>query len=315
MIFKPRKKAAGRQPLDERRRQAYEGATRAPKAFSYHANRLEQDANTGRQQNRDEDKKNNKVARYLFNRAGFVLASVAVVFCLINVLKLSSNPKVEPLLASSNAFSLHSPAVYQSAASALFKKSLANNNKITVDTQSIEEALKKEFPELADVSIAMPLLGHRPIVYVQPTQPAFILSSSEHQAFIIDENGRALIDINEVPDLGKLKLLSIQDQSGLPLSNGNLVLPNVDVAFIKTIIAQFKAQKIGISALILPAGGSELDVHLSGKQFFVKFDLHNYSSGIQQAGTFISAYKKLNQEGRLPSSYIDVRVLGRAYYR
>jgi hypothetical protein len=71
---------------------------------------------------------------------------------------------------------------------------------------------------------------------------------------------------------------------------------------------------MSVGSMILPAGTSELDVHLAGQPYFVKFNLNN-NDPRQQAGTFLAAIANLQKNHITPAQYIDVRVDGRAYYQ
>lgn len=300
---------SGRNPV-------YNERPRSPRAFSYHANRADEGFNTGRMQPREQDvRRQAKLSRYWRQRFGMIVASVVIVVCAVNVLQLSVDPKIVPLTSSSNNYFLRTNSEYEQAVKKLFESSLFNSNKITVNTSRIAQQLKQESPELSDVSIMLPVIGHRPVVYIAPTTPSLVLSSNQNEAYILDQNGKALANVSQVPNFGALHLPEVVDQSGLKIELGSVALPSADVSTIQTIVGQLQSQHYQLSALVMPAAASELDVHFVGKPYIGKFNLHTPDSARQQAGTFVATDQYLAGQHKVPGQYIDVRVDGRAYYK
>jgi hypothetical protein len=256
-----------------------------------------------------------KLMRYWRQRFGVLVATAIIIVCAVNILQLSADPKVVPLTSSSNNYFLRNTTTYEQAAQKLFKSSLLNGNKLTVNTDQIAENLRQEFPELSDVSITLPLIGHRPVVYIAPTTPSLILATGQNQAYVLDENGKALAATSQVPDVDALQLPLVTDQSGIKLATGSVALPSDDIAFILTINGQLRAQHYQPSSLVLPPATSELDVHFKGKSYYGKFNMHNTATAKQQAGTFVATDTYLAGKHITPAQYIDVRVDGRAYYK
>jgi len=251
---------------------------------------------------------------FVRKRFGLLIVGMAVVACLINFLRLSSDPKVESSNITQANYLLHDKATYQAAAQAYLSSSVFNGNKLTVNTTKVEREMMRQYPELMSVNIALPLAGHRPVMYFRTAAPCFILVGSTGQSFVIDENGKALIAAVNVSNLGKLNLPAIRDESGLKLSQGSIVLSSTSVTFIKVVLAQLKANKVPIAQLSLPAAASQLNVYPAGKPYYVKFNLQT-TQATQQTGTYLATAEKLQEQGITPSQYIDVRVDGRAYYR
>ena len=300
-------------PSGRRRSPSTQGRT--PQAFSYHANRLEQDYNLGRQQPREQELRSRALTmRYWRQRITVLLTGLVVAVCVFNVLRLTSDPKVVVLSSSSNTYFLQATGTYERAAQKLLSSSFLNNNKITVNTEAVTTKLKQEFPELADVSITVPLISHRPIVYIASTTPSVVLATEQHESFVLDNNGKALASAASVSGLSDLGLPVVTDQSGLHVRIGSDVLPASNIDFIRTVVAEIQAKKYSVSSLTLPAAASELDVRLGGKPYFIKFNMHN-DDPMQQAGTFFATDHYLTGKGVTPGQYIDVRVDGRVYYK
>ncbi len=273
--------------------------------------------NTGRQLPRastgtSASKKNFK--RFLLQRFGLIVLLIALVVSSFNVLSLSSSARIVSLTSggSSDMF-LHDKKVYQQAADKLLAGSVWNRNKITVNADGISRQMLKQFPELSSASVTLPLISKRPTVYVQTAQPALILVA-KNGSFVIDTGGKALVNAANLPDMTRRTLPIVTDQSGLKATLNRQVLSSGDIGFIRTVIEQLAASHVTVSALVLPAGASELDVHIDGQPYTVKFNLES-GDARQQAGTFLATQAKLQSQHVAPSHYVDVRVDGRAYYK
>lgn len=236
-------------------------------------------------------------------RAGGLALILAIVVSLVSVLTLSPHAKIEPASAANTA--------YQTTADQLLASSFWNHNKLTIDAGGIKRQLMTRFPNLADVSVTVPLLAHRPIIYVQPAK-ALMVVAANNGAFVVDQNGRALMPSANLPTAGKLP--QVVDQSGLPLSVGRQVLTSDDVNFIQTVLGELAAKHVEVSSMVLPVSSRELDVYVAGQPYLVKFNLAS-NDARQQAGTYLAAAAELQREHVTPAHYIDVRVDGRAYYQ
>jgi hypothetical protein len=286
--------------------------------FSYHASRSVREDRLGRVTSDEPPQRQFKRrARRIARRIPAYIALIIILFCVGNAITLSNNPKVIPIgdktdKASQQLF-IRSSSIYQNAAQKLFDTSIMNRNKLTVDASHITTQLKQEFPELQSVSIALPLLGHRPVVYIQPAAPTFILTNQHGGVFVLDKSGRALVSGNDAVQAAKLNLPTVHDDSGLEVRVGQIALPSNDVAFIAQVAGQLQAQHIGYDSLTLPAAASELDVKVTGVPYLVKFNMQGDAK--EQAGTFIAVRQQLGGQHITPGQYIDVRVPGRAYYK
>lgn len=285
-----------------------------PSAFNYSANRNEQEYNLGRGVPRDQDiRRRERLIRYWRQRLGMFLAGVVLVICVLYTLHLSNNPKVVSLAPASSGYFLQDDSVYQQAAAKAFRSSILNDNKVTINTVGIQQKLQHQFPELSQVSVTIPLMSHRPIVYIAPTTPSIILSTTGGD-YVLDNNGKALIRADAIGGLAKLNLPTIKDQSGLRIHGGDIALSSTSVNFIRTVVAELNAKGVQVSSLTLPPAAYELDVKPVGAGYYGKFNLHQPTAR-QQSGTFLAVRQRLAAQNITPSSYIDVRLDGRAYYK
>jgi hypothetical protein len=303
-------------PEPSRRRPA--GGRSAPQAFSYYSQRSQSiDRNRRRepQSNMTPPRVNRsevwKLARQKF---GLLIVAAVTVVCLVNLLRLSADPKIESLNAPGQQYLLHSQADYHAWAQQYLADSLFSGSKLTVSTEKFNTAMLKQFPELISVQMALPLTGHRPVVYLRTADPAFILVGSGGQSYVIDESGKALAPSTTVEHLNALHLPVIKDESGINLEQSKSVLSGSAVAFVQIVLKQLQASNVSVNRLVLPAAASELDVYPAGVSYYVKFNLQS-DLPAQEAGTYIATAHKLSEQGITPSQYVDVRVEGRAYYQ
>jgi len=287
-----------------------------PGAFSYYGQGRQHEAarqKLEREPGRALAPKRPGFAKLLTERIGLLILIVAIVAGVINSLSLSASAHVV-LLGDSKIF-LHDTSTYEAAAGNILGGSIWNRNKLTINTDSIAGQLRQHFPELSQVSITLPLIAHRPIVYLQASQPVLILNTASG-GYVIGQNGVALLPTTQLEPGSTLKLPVATDQAGLKVKTGQQALASGDVAFIQMVLAQLKAADIGIAGLSLPPAASELDVHLTGLPYFVKFNMHDSTDDArQQAGTFLAVQQHLKSQNITPGQYIDVRVNGRAYYQ
>lgn len=284
-----------------------------PSTFTYRSRRSD-GLKTGRQNSPESGPIVARSTNYWAQRLGLVLLLVALLFSAVNVFSLSSKAKVMPLISGQNKAFLRETTVYEQAANEVLASSVWNRNKITVDTGSVSRELTRRFPELATASVTVPLLSHRPLVYIEPAEPALILMA-RNGAFVVADSGKALLQADNPEALNQPDLPKVNDQSGLRVELTRQALPADDVSFIKTVIAQLRDKQLTIESLSLPTAARQLDVKLAGEPYVIKFNLMATGEARQQAGAFLATHERLQQQNIKPAEYVDVRVSGRAYYK
>lgn len=305
-----------RQPQNQPRARVAAPQSRG-EVFSYHANRSirEGTSNIGRI-TPEEAPKRTRNLRWA-KRLPMLAALIVIVICCSVVMSLSSDAKVVSVATNStgsNRLFLQNTAIYQQAVQKLFASNVLNKNKLTVDTARITKDLQNQFPELQNVSIALPLIGHRPIVYLQPANPILFLTTQGGGLFILDKSGRAVVGGAEATaQTGKLPIPTVHDSSGVAVKTGQVALPSNDISFIIQVLGQLQAKSLQITSLDLPAGASELDVHFQGVGYSARFNMQGDAR--EQAGAFLAAKQYNDLHHVTPSQYMDARVPQRVYYR
>lgn len=285
------------------------------RTFSYHASRSLNDVNTGRVLSAVEERTNQRSKLHaLISHLPVFIASLVIILCIVDELSLSSSPKIVILSSTASNLFLRDTAVYQAEAAKLLSGSWYNHNKLTVDTNGISSTLERSFPELLDVSVTLPILGHRPVIYIQPSEPGLALTTNDGKTFLLDSNGKALMAVTG-HQLQGLHVVGVTDQSGLRVSIGSTVLPSTTVNFLQIVLSQLSAQQMTIKSVVLPpSSNQEVDVYLANAPYYGKFNLEQ-GDALQQVGTFIATSHYLTSQGKGPQQYIDVRIDGRAYYQ
>jgi cell division septal protein FtsQ len=288
------------------------------RTFSYYANRSQSDYNLGRDMvaNKPPLRRLPGRVQRLRRHFGWVLLVVLVVGGIGYELQLSTEPKVVSTVQAAEAPFLQDNEVYAQAASKMLNGSSANRNKLTIDASGIAAQLDRQFPELAAVTVSLPLIGGQPVIYITPATPVIVLEAADSN-YILDANGRAVAKLTGSQSAATLHVPVVQDQSGSTVTIGQLVVPKSVVGFIATVGSQLKSQSVAVSAMTLPVEASELDVHITGQPYLVKFNLHaaTAESAQLQAGTYVAVSKQLTRQGKTPSQYVDVRLQGRAYFQ
>jgi hypothetical protein len=284
--------------------------------LSYRGRNSDESPNLGRHINRKDGTSSLiRSGHFWLQRFGLIILLLAVIVSAINILHLSSDAEILPVTNTNSSTLLFNKVAYQAAANNLLAKSIWDHNKITVDTGQISRQLLTDFPDLSTVSVTIPLIAHHPVIYIEPAQPALIIRSASSGSFVLNEQGKAVLENTPNPIVtGQAVLPVVTDLSGLKLVLGHQVLPAETVGFIQSIVSQLSAKKYTVTTMSLPPATSELDVSLTGKPYIIKFNLEN-NDPRQQAGTFLATIAELQAQNITPSKYVDVRVDGRSYYQ
>lgn len=241
-----------------------------------------------------------------------ILVTASLAITVIDNLYLQPKPSVVLTGDFAKSLFLHAPDIYLQAAQHQFSK-ISNRNKLTINTSKIGRAIQQQFPELSGASVSLPLLGHRPIVYLYVQKPVLMLSKPNGELLAIAQSGEAMASVSNMSRVAVLKLPFVTDQNKILVQPGQAALSEGDVSFIIDTVLQLQAQHIAISGLVLPGAADELDVKISNQPYMIKFNLH--SDEKQQLGSFVAVNGYLVGRHITPAEYIDVRVEGRAYYK
>jgi hypothetical protein len=283
-------------------------------AFSYYSQRSSSLENTGR---RDPLKVISERFRstqsFWVRHRRLAVMLVLVVLALAAYLSfLGTNPKVVLLTSGATKYFLQEEAVYQQAAAKTLQKSPLSYNKLSINTTEVRRDLLQKYPEIKNVEVELPFIGQRPIIYVEPYKPSFILITSAGGAFLLDSTGRALATTSQIADIDTYELMTVQDKSGHSVRLGARAIPASTVSFTDTVVKALDNANVVPDTLTL-SSPYQLEVKLSGDKYFTKFNTQG--DPLEQAGTLLATRGRLAKDKVTPAEYIDVRVPGRAYYK
>ncbi len=280
--------------------------------YSYYQRRSARNDAVGRDPEAIESQKRKK-PRAIQHIPSLILL-VAILVSMFYVSTIDPRVKVNQIdqPSSSAVLNLRNDGIYQAAAQHFIEKSLVNRSKFLIDSDGLRADLQRQFPELAAVTVTLPIMGRRPVISIQTTKPAFILASGT-QSVLVGNNGVALVDVRDVDHKERLNLKTVQDESGLAIEPGKAALPKEQALFIASVVEQLESQHIPIERLTIPRSPYDLHVRIKDRPYFVKFNV--LEDPLQQSGAFVALQQKLEAEQGEPKEYIDVRVGERVFYR
>lgn len=275
--------------------------------FSYYSSRSGGDSERGRY----EPPKTRKTGLERLKHLPTTVALIAIVGCVIYASVLNNHPRVM-IAASTTGKPLQRPTkVYEEYITKQLNSSVMNKSKLTFNSNSVTEGLQKQFPEVANAIVTIPLVGHRPVVHIAVSSPAFILGSSSG-AYYVSADGMPLVRVSEVAN-PLSNMITVTDETNLPVTIGKQILPTDTVSFITAVIKQLQATKTPIQSVTLPLEANELQVRIVNQPYVVRYN--TLGDARTETGTFLAVKKRLEGSGEKPKEYIDVRVEERAYYK
>ncbi len=287
--------------------------TNAAAVFSYHANRsATRPGASGRSEQTKTPLDERRQAAPHSRRGLLVAALIVLLVAALANSYVSSSPQIVIDKTMSTSALLRSPQAYGTAAHAALAQSFGNKLKITANTAAVASSLEAQFPELAHVTVSLPLVGSRPVVHITPATPALLLNSGS-ALFVLDDSGHAVLDAHSLRNPNALGLPLVTDQSGLQIELGKGALPGSTVAFITEFVGQLNAKRLSVNSLVLPQGTSEVDIKVSGAAYIIKANVRG--DGRVEAGAYLAVKQSLEQDHKVPKEYVDVRVDDRAYYK
>jgi hypothetical protein len=305
-MFKKRKNNEQAE-MDNTRRARQRPQPSSP-AFSYYTSRTPDIRQRGSEPRVDPLQQSNQPKRRIGPLIPAVLLSLVALVCAGKLVLLGTDPKIVVLGKNNvSALYLKSASTYEAAAQKLLGSSITNRTKITANLDGTAGGLKRQFPELQAVSVTLPLIGNRPIIYVEVAQPSVILQSAQGN-YALNKSGLVLSRVQDIP----AGIPLVVDQSSANPRPGMYYLPGSTISFISTVAYQLAAAKLSVSTYVLPPGSPyELDIRLEGQPYVARCNL--VGDALTQSGVLIATLQHLG--AATPANYIDVRVPDRVYYK
>ena len=240
----------------------------------------------------------------------YALSLIAVGAALLYNLTLVPNAQI---IVSGDQAMLRPAQAYQQAINNRLRSSLTNRTKVTINTNHLSDAIRREFPEIEIINISLPLLRHQPIIEIRLAMPAALLVTPD-SAYVLNDSGRVLFDKNNTKlDFDASKMPVINDPSGYRISLGTVALTSQQISYANELLAHAKARQLQTESMTLAAGGEELHVRFQTAAYLTKFSFG--ANGRQSFGAFVAAKERVDHDKLPVAEYIDVRIPERAYVK
>jgi len=236
-----------------------------------------------------------------------------IVFGLLYLIWLNGTTSVQVLNGKKISF-LQNPLVYKKASQAYLAKSISSHTKISVNILGLDSYLEHTFPEINNSSTSIPLIGSNLRTTINSAQPIAIMEDSASHRFYLKAGGYVMAQDNlSKPDIKNNLVFPYIIEKFQKLSLGQHAMSLQDLQFIQYIEQELNVQSVPAISYTLLANSRELDVKTQANNILLKFNLQNNVK--EQVGSYLSLRKYLLANHITPSSYIDLRVEGRAYYK
>ncbi len=255
-----------------------------------------------------------KAKKLWLEKFGLIILAVAIFASLVSILYLSSSSEVilQHDASKDPVYSTYKASV-AATATKLLSSSILNANKITVNTKKIQSTLESDYPMYSSVTITLPLIDHHMVIYLRPAQPAIVLTDTNGQ-YLLNQAGIVMELSSKTGSFNYLKLPEVSYSIGEHFNIGQQELTTQEVQFIQTVEFELAARNNKVVNMNLPQGSAELNVYVSGKPYYIKFNLQN-NDPRRQAGSYLATEHYLQTQNVTPSQYIDVRTDGRVFYK
>ncbi|CAN5671735.1 hypothetical protein BH23PAT2_BH23PAT2_06640 [soil metagenome] len=273
------------------------------RSFSYHSNRLRSEQ-TARHQETVQIKRR---SRWYFLPS--YVALMAIILCGLYVITLDTSPQVRVSeLAVSDSSIEGKTSGYEAYIASRLEDNVLRQTKFFVNTESLEQSFLREFPEIADISIIIPLISRDLVVDVIPAM-AVVALEVNNNLYGVDAYGRVFTQYQSFSQQAPV----VNDVNTENIKLGSRVLPTQTVQFIDNLVYLMSEQDIEIDTMTLPQIANELHIKVRGETYIGKFDIGRDVR--LQAGTFVAVRNQLREQNITPKNYVDVRVQERAFYR
>ena len=232
----------------------------------------------------------------------FLPSLIAIVACLgLVVYNLYISPGASVQAEGQN---LYRPfEAYQRGINDILGSSILNRIKITFNSESIEQKILEAFPELSNVTVAVPLVGHDPVVGIRFAEPRLKFMSDGKQ-MLLDVSGKVL----PLEDVAA-NLPTVTDESNISYKIGDRALTRQEVAAISSTASEVNANSRKILSVKIGTAPKEFNIQLEGEDYFVKLSFEYPIK--QQLGALWAVLERLGNDK--PKSYIDVRLGERVF--
>ncbi len=246
-----------------------------------------------------------QIVRLPYYFSALVIA-VSLIYCSI----LSGG--VEVIMPSQPG--LKDAAYYNEQLSQSLGGSLFHYSKLTFNPRAYKARAMSTLPEVSDMVVRLPLVGHKPVVNIAFVTPSLLLTSNSKQ-YVVSSDGMVLAEAATVSPAKLENLIVITEDVPLKLAVGRPALTSESARFIQEVVTELRGSDAEIESLRLPLGASELHVRIKNEQYYIKFASETGSGAKQQVGAYLAVINSLKGQAQLPLEYIDVRLGERVFVK
>ena len=205
---------------------------------------------------------------------------------------------------------------YQAIVDDVLASSLTFQTKATLSSSAFEEELKKRLPEVETATAVIPLAGRRLNVLISVANPLVRLQAGPNKLAVVSASGVVTNeDSQEVINASFSELPSLS-MIGVSPKVGEQILTQDEVALLKLLVSEFDGSESArprVQSLEFDVKKREIKARFKERLYYAK--LSPEEEGRLQVGSLFKTIKSLEEQGTVPSEYVDVRVEDRVFVR
>lgn len=306
MLFK-KKKTTNNQT--DKRHTARQPATSSQRVNSYYTASKKQITTFQRHTEASGNRKKPFVER--LKKYSFIMLTIGLVFvAMVWMFTLSKTASIS--IEGGGAY--RATNEYQQVVADALSASVQNTLKLSLRADEIEKAIKEQLPEAYTVAVYAPLFGRSPEVIITTAAPFATVVQGTSQSIVMSERGRLVQDISRTP-IDASKLPTITNKSGTTFQAGDQLFKPEEMAALRGLQFQYTKgnSQVAPVAYILPSAPRE--IHVQEGSYLAKFSMQQDSPIEQQFGALRAVQSQLQQQGRTPAEYIDVRLASKVFIK
>ena len=251
-------------------------------------------------------------ANNIIGRVPAIFILIFVVLILGYLLYLDNNVKIKNVSDNHSQF-LESTSIYKTASEKYLSNSIANNTKITINNLGLSDYMLSRFPELSNATPELSFLSHFVTLKITEAKPVGILYDQSKRFYLLKNNGVAMASVSNNNSENFINLMPYIIESFSNIKINQRALSNSDLSFISYTYNELAIQSIKTISYTLVPNSRELDIKIDKVPYILKLNLEEPVK--EQVGSYLALKGYLQANNKNPSQYIDVRVIGRAYYK
>ncbi len=238
-----------------------------------------------------------------------VMGSSIIIVLLLMLIRLSPSPSIR--IANPGSL-LRKRESYEGKITDVIKSDIFSKTKLTFREGHIAKEVQLSLPEFQNVSVKIPFLGYRPIIYATIDTAIFRYNASGKQ-FILGRSGRLVSEISDDIKASTLGLPLLQEEVVLQKQSGDAIMSATTAQHLQRFCAILTDNNMNVVSATLLSNGSEYNVAVGSHEY--KFKVSLQFDAELQAGRAVAADSYLSKNLITPTTYIDLRVDERAYYQ